>query len=279
MEHSKKEERVYLFSLFTFIILMASMLGSVLGGLLSGLGGLLLSRAPGDAASLRFALAVAIPLMFLSLVPIYLIKENWQRQKLSAWFKGIKSWSILGMLAITTGLAGLAMGFTFPFYNVYFNYLGASPPVIGAIFAAGSLAGALGTALAPLVESKLGKVKTITAARLVSVPFLMGIVLFPLLPISALFYLGRRASMTLGFPVRALFRMEIVGEQERGATTGLVHAMAQFPIGISAWMAGSMMARDDWVTPYAWASILLIGSAAVFFFYFGPLEKKLNRLP
>jgi predicted MFS family arabinose efflux permease len=71
--------------------------------------------------------------------------------------------------------------------------------------------------------------------------------------------------------------MEIVEDQERGTTSGLVHAMAEFPIGISAWMAGGMMARGDWLTPYSWASLFLVASAALFFFYFRPLERRLNK--
>ncbi len=275
MEHSREGERIYLFSLFTFFMMISSTIGSLLGGVLPGIGGALLTLDRGNPGSFRFALALAVPLMALSFIPIYLIKEKWQRRKLSAWWKGIKSWSILGVMAVSTGLTGLAIGFTFPFYNIFFvSRFGASPTTIGIIFAGGSLLGALGTALAPAVEARLGKVSTITVARLISVPFLMGMVLMPMLAPAAIFYLGRRASMSLGFPVRALFRMEIVEEQERGTTSGLVHAMAEFPIGISAWMAGGMMARDDWLTPYSWAAVLLVASAAIFFFYFRPLEKR-----
>jgi MFS family permease len=278
MEHSRTKERIYLFSFYTFFMMAFSTAGHMLGGALPGFGGMLLGLGSREPGSFRFALAMAIPILFVSIIPIYLIKEEWRKRKLSAWWKGIKSWRILGVMAASTGLTGLAIGLTFPFYNIFFaRHLGASTSTIGMIFAAGSLAGALGTSLAPAVESRLGKVNTITAARLLSVPFLIGMALVPMLAPVALFYLMRRASMSVGFPVRALFRMEVVEEQERGTTTGIVHAMADIPIVISSWMAGGMMARGDWLTPYSWASVLLVASAAIFFFYFRPMESRLSR--
>src|SRR5213595_914097 len=86
----------------------------------------------------------------------------------------------IGMLALTEGGAGLALGMTAPFFNVYFaRELGASTAAIGLIFGAGSIVTAFATLLAPVVVRRLGRVRTVAFLKLFGVPFLVLIGLAP----------------------------------------------------------------------------------------------------
>jgi len=121
VEQSRPDERVHLFSIGGFLTVGAASLGNLLAGLLPLVLGPLLGLGPEQAGALRASLVVVVlPIMLLSAIPIYLIDERWQAIDIRRWWKSLESYGTIGMLALTEGGAGLALGMTAPFFNVYF---------------------------------------------------------------------------------------------------------------------------------------------------------------
>src|SRR5262249_39455280 len=141
------------------------------------------------ASALRVSLIAVLPVMVASVVPIYLIREQWQPIDIRRWWRSLESYGTIGMLAVTEGGAGLALGMTAPFFNVFFaRQLGATTATIGLIFGAASIVTAFATLGAPLVVRRLGRVRTVAYLKLLGVPFLVLIALAPGVVSAAIMY-------------------------------------------------------------------------------------------
>src|SRR5207247_7226443 len=140
VEQSRPHERLHLFSAVGFLTVGAASLGNLAAGLLPVAFGGLLGLGSEQAWALRASLFCAIPVMLLSLIPIYLIDEVWQRIDITRWWQSLESYATIGMLAVTEGAAGIALGMTAPFFNIFFaQQLQASTASIGVVFALGSV--------------------------------------------------------------------------------------------------------------------------------------------
>jgi MFS family permease len=280
IEQSRPDERVHLFSLGGFLTVGAASLGNLLAGLLPLAFGSLLGLGPEHAGALRASLVCVLPVMLLSAIPIYLIDERWQPIDVARWWKSLESYGAIGMLALTEGGAGLALGMTAPFFNIFFaRELHASTAAIGLIFGAGSVVTAFATLLAPLVVRRLGRVRTVAFLKFLGVPFLVLIGLAPNVVTAGIVYViaiiligGAFPNKALTDPIYSLFSMEIVKERERGTTNGIMHAFSEFPMGVGAWIAGPFMAAGNWAIPYGVAGAVYALTFVGFYVYFARLE-------
>jgi len=280
VEQSQPAERVHLFSIASFLTVGAASLGNILAGALPIAFGPLLGLGPESAAALRAALLSVVPVMLCSAIPIYLIDERWQPIDIKRWWRSLESHGTIGMLALTEGAAGLALGMTAPFFAVYFaRELRASTTAIGAIFGAGSIVTAFATLLGPVVVRRLGRVRTVAYLKLLGVPFLILIALAPGVVIAAVAYVlaivligGAFPNKSLIDPIYSLFSMEVVKDRERGTTNGIMHAFSEFPMGLGAWIAGPFMASGNWTMPYCLAGAVYALAFLTFYAYFSRVE-------
>jgi len=219
--------------------------------------------------------------MVVALLPYYMIKERrGQRSGDSAasgfHLKNIRSRLVIAKLTLTAGLIGLGAGFIVPLFNVFFvRRHEATPEQVGLIFALGDVTVAVGTLLAPVVSSKLGKVRAVAFSELVSIPFIFGIALSPNLGFAAISYLSRGSLMNMAGPIRNNFAMEVVLEGERGTTSGLTIMADNIPRAISAGLAGQIMKEGNYVLPYMATSVLYFSASTLFLTFFRKTEKKL----
>ncbi|MFQ5693185.1 MAG: MFS transporter, partial [Nitrospinota bacterium] len=279
-EQSRPEERVHLFSADSVLKTGSNFLGSLGAGVLPLAVAFTVGIGPGSAWAFRGALFLSLPFMLGALIPIYLIREDWQRLSLRKWWGAVRSYRHIGMLALTSALMSVGLGATAPFFNVYFaSKLHASTENIGLVFSLGALAVAGGTLLTPLLVGRWGKVNTIVWVRAAGIPFvvLMGMTddflwaaaffLLVLVLIGSVF-------PTLGMvdPVYQLFPMEIVQPAERGTTNGVIHAFKEFPTAIGSAVAGFFISRNLWFPPFWIAAICYAVSFVIYFAYFRRLE-------
>ena len=163
MEQSKPEERVHLFSLNGGIQVGAASLGNLAAGVLPFAFAAMFDIGPESAWARRAALLCAVPIMICSVIPIYLIREEWRAIDIRRWVRDIENYGRIGMLALTEALIGLALGFSAPFFNIFFEqHLKASTAQIGMIFALGSICTAIVTVFVPIVVHRIGRVRTVT---------------------------------------------------------------------------------------------------------------------
>jgi len=280
VEQSRPAERVHLFSIGGFLTVGGASLGNLLAGFLPLAFGSLLGLGPEHAPALQAGLFCVLPVMLLSALPIYLIDERWQPIDIRRWWNSLESYGTIGMLALTEGGAGLALGMTAPFFNVFFaRELHASTTAIGVTFGVGSILTAFATLLAPLVVRRLGRVRTVAFLKLLGVPFLILIALAPGVVTAGIVYVlaiiligGTFPSKALTDPIYSLFSMEVVKERERGTTNGIMHAFSEFPMGVGAWIAGPFMAADNWAMPYYLAGAVYTLTFLTFYVYFARVE-------
>lgn len=280
VEQSRPHERVHLFSIDGFLRVGAASLGNLAAGLLPVAFGGFLGLGAEHASALRASLLCVIPVMLLSMIPIYLIKEEWQRIDIRQWWKSVESYGTIGMLALTEAGTGLALGLTAPFFNILFaESLHASTAEIGVIFALGSVLTAFATLLGPFFVRRMGRVRMVAFLKFLGVPFLVLIGLSQGVVVAGVFYVlaiilvgGAFPNKALSDPIYSLFSMEVVKERERGTTNGVMHAFSEFPMGVGAWIAGPFMAAGNWAMPYYLAGAIYALTFLGFYLYFQRVE-------
>lgn len=282
VEQSRPDERVTLFSLNGGIQVGAASLGNLAAGVLPFVFAYWLGIGADSAWARRAALLCAVPIMILSAIPIYLIREEWKAIDIRRWFAGIENYGRIGMLALTEGLIGLGLGFSAPFFNVFFEQrLGATTAHIGLIFALGSILTALMTLFVPLLVRRLGRVRTVTLVKLLGVPCLLLLGSSETLLWAGAFYVmtivligGAFPNKGVSDPIFTLFAMEVVKERERGTTNGIMHAFVEFPMGIGAAMAGPLLAVGDWQRAYVIGGAIFAAAFVLYYIYFARVEGK-----
>ncbi|MBI4526308.1 MAG: MFS transporter [Deltaproteobacteria bacterium] len=280
VEQSRPDERVHLFSLNGGIQVGAASLGNLAAGVLPFVFASLFDIGPESPWARRAALMCAVPVMFCSMIPIYLIKEEWKPIDIKRWLSGIENYGRIGMLALTEGLIGLALGFSAPFFNVFFaEHLKASTSQIGMVFALASIASAVFTLFIPIVVRRIGRVRTVTFVKLLGIPALLILGTSQDIGSAAAFYIitilligGPYPNKGISDPIYTLFAMEVVKERERGTTNGIMHAFVEFPMGIGAALAGPLMAAGDWQTAYMLSGAILAMAFILYYLYFLRLD-------
>jgi MFS family permease len=281
VEQSRPNERVNLFSLNGGIQVAAASVGNLAAGVLPLLFASLFHIGPESEWARRAALLCAVPIMFCSVIPIYLINEEWKPIDIRRWFKDIENYPRIGMLALTEGLIGLGLGFSAPFFNVFFEqHLKASTLQIGVIFATASVLTAIVTVFIPYFVARLGRVRTVTFVKLAGLPALVLLGMSHDIVWAGVFYVlailfigGPYPNKGVSDPIYTLFAMEIVKERERGTTNGIMHAFVEFPMGIGAGLAGSFMAVGDWQSAYMLGGTIFGLAFVLYYLYFARLDQ------
>ncbi|MBI2361047.1 MAG: MFS transporter [Deltaproteobacteria bacterium] len=282
VEQSRPDERVHLFSLNGGIQVGAASLGNLAAGVLPFVFAYWFGIGPESAWARRAALLCAVPVMLLSMIPIYLIREEWKPINVRRWVEGIENYGRIGMLALTEGLIGLGLGFSAPFFNIFFEQrLQASTADIGIIFALGSILTAIATLFVPVLVRRFGRVRTVTLVKLLGVPCLVLLGMAENLYGAGLLYIlaivfigGVFPNKGMSDPIYTLFAMEVVKERERGTTNGIMHAFVEFPMGIGAGLAGPLLAAGDWQSAYGIGGAVFALAFALYYLYFARLEAR-----
>jgi len=279
MENSRSEERTHLFSINWAAFLLSSMAGSFAGGFLPGVFSSLLGVGNESVMAYRVTLTVSVVFLFLALLPYYAIKEkpyqkNSETMARRLSLKAIQSRAVIGKLVLTTGLKGFGAGLIVSFFNVFFkNKLQATPEQIGVLFALGDVMTAVGTVLAPIISSRLGKVRAVVSAELSSIPFIFGIAVSSNFGFAGVSYLARGALMNMAFPIESNFAMEVVQTEERATTSGFTTMADRIPRAVGSSTAGQMMTQGNYVLPYMITSVLYFLGSTLFLTFFRKAEK------
>ena len=142
-------------------------------------------------------------------------------------------------LALVYVLTGLGAGLFIPYFNIFFvQHLRASPALFGVIDGGANATTALFTLAAPWLAARIGRIRAIALTRLVSIPLLLTIGLTSYLPLAALLYPFRQATMDMSAGVLQVYSMEVVPERYRGLANSSYQAAFQVPWAITASIGG-----------------------------------------
>jgi MFS family permease len=278
MENSGEKERTYLFSLSVGLQTAAGSVGNWVGGYLPTWVGLTRDVSPTSSTAYAGALAIIALGSVIALVPLFWIRSLNLKRSQRALFTPFQyaakhpvelSKLILPMLIISLG-AGLIM----PFMNVFFRNVHLAPdPVIGTLFAWGSLAMGIGIILAPPLADRLGKIQLVVITQGLSIPFLAILGFSPYFWLSATAYYIRLTLMNMGGPVYQAFVMEHVEAESRATVASLVSMANNFGWAFSPTISGWLQVKYGF-NPVFMTTITLYSIAVFLYWYFFWPRKK-----
>ncbi len=132
-------------------------------------------------------------------------------------------WPLLSLL-VSPLLISFGAALTIRYLNLYFKQrFGISDTVLGSIFALFGIATGVATLLAPLISNRIGKIRTVALAQLLSMPFLLIAGFVPYLFVAVGAELLRRALFNMGAPLYDAFAMERSAEDARPYVIGIIN--------------------------------------------------------
>lgn len=277
VEDTKPHERTFLFSLNFAIWTITGVIGSLLGGVMPDMFnnalGLATGAVAGSAVGYRITLALASVASAAAFVPILLVRTNhdMSRQKVGVLLslRNIKSWSTIMKFIIPVAIVGLGAGFIIPLFNVFFKLrYSATSEMVGMIFALGNVTVGVASLAGPMLSERLGKLKAIVATQFLSMPFIMLVTISPNLALSTGAYLARGTLMQMGIPLETAFQMEMVTENERATTSGIMMMADNIPRSVSSSISGGMMSGSDFYTPFLITTLAYFTSSSLFYILF-----------
>ncbi len=273
MENSSESERTYLFSFGSGLQMAAGFVGNWIGGYLPGWMGTTFNVDAVSSTAYGNALLATSGIAVLGLIPLLMLRNPnlkfHERSSLAtmSYLKdhlGQISKLVLPMLITSVG-AGLIM----PFMNIFFRNVHKQPdPVIGTVFAWGSLAMGVGLIIAPVLADRFGKIQVVVMTQALSIPFLFILGFSPFFALSAGAYFIRLALMNLGGPVYQTFVMEQVEPQARASIASLTSMASSFGWAFSPSISGWIQVNYGFRPAFIGTMVLYAVSIYLYWHFF-----------
>lgn len=280
MENSGEEERTYLFSFSMGMQMAMASVGNWIGGYLPSWVARTINALPTSSSAYAGALLIIAGVAGIATLPLFFIRQSLLPRQERSVFAPIsyayRHPVLLGKLILPMLITSLGAGLIMPFMNVFFRQVHAQPdPVIGALFAWGSLAMGLGLLIAPPLAERMGKIQVVVVTQALSIPFLILLGFAPVFWVSALAYYIRLALMNMSSPVYQTFVMEHVEPTARAMVASLVSMSWNFGWAFSPSISGWLQVRYGFAPPFIGTILLYVISIYLYwaFFWRGGREK------
>lgn len=248
MENSDEKERTYLFSFGQGLQMTMASIGNWVGGYLPTW--ISQTQHVSETSSIAYgnsiliagigALIAVLPLMFVKSPNI----TRSQRAVFAPFQYAAKNPGLLTKLVLPMLLTSLGAGLIMPFMNVFFRVVHHQPdPVIGTLFAWGSLAMGIGLLIAPPLADRTGKIQLVVITQALSIPFLILLGFSPIFWVGAVSYYIRLALMNMSSPVYQTFVMEHVEPSGRATVASLTSMAWNFGWAFSPTISGWLQVK------------------------------------
>ena len=273
MENSREHERTYLFSFSSGLQMAMASVGNWIGGYLptwvARAGGL---SPTGSQAYGGALLAVGLS-VFLGVLPLVWMRlprlERGERSVFAPLSYAARQPVLLGKLILPMLITSIGAGLIMPFMNVFFRAVHNQPdPVIGSLFAWGSLAMGLGLLIAPPLAERMGKIQLVVITQGLSIPFLILLGFSPVFWVGALSYYVRLALMNMSAPVYQTFVMEQVEPGARATVASLESMAWNFGWAFSPTISGYLQVRYGFGPPFLGTIVLYVISVFLYWAFF-----------
>lgn len=281
-ENSRRRQRQYVFSLnFTL-----HWLTSVFAGLLAGwLPRILRFVFPTQVASeilpLKYSLLIGIGFSLLATLPAMGMNPGSGKgpgRKLHQPGQAVEEekspWSLIGRFMLCNALIGGGAGMIVPYFNLYFrDWVGASIPQIGFVFALGQFGTALGSVSSPFLAKRVGPVTGVAMSQLLSLPFMLIMAFRREFWVCAVCFIFRGAFMNMGIPMRQAMMMELIPERLRARASALDSMAWNISWAASMFFSGNII--KNWGYDYSLfiAFGCYLASATSYRFFFRDYDK------
>jgi MFS family permease len=273
MENSGERERTYLFSFSSGLQMAMASVGNWIGGYLPTWVSGRLEVPPTSSPAYGGALIIVAITLGFALIPLVFIRVSRLDRARRSVFAPIsfaaKQPALLTKLVLPLLVTSIGAGLIMPFMNVFFRVVHNQPdPVIGSLFAWGSLAMGLGLLIAPPLADRMGKIQLVVITQALSIPFLILLGFSPVFWVSALAYYVRLALMNMSTPVYQTFVMEHVEPEARATVASLVSMAWNFGWAFSPTISGYLQVRYGFGPPYLGTIILYVISIVLYWVFF-----------
>jgi MFS family permease len=270
MENSGEKERTYLFSFASGLNMASAFVGNWIGGYMPTWVGNFRSVESTSAVAYGGSLLAVSFFAFLALVPLFFLKTQHLRREDRSFFAPInyakRHPALLTKLILPMLLTSIGAGLIMPFMNVFYRVVHDQPdPVIGSLFAWGSLAMGIGLLIAPPLADRYGKIQIVVVTQAISIPFLVMLGFAPWFWMSAIAYYIRLALMNMSSPVYQTFVMEHVEPTARATVASLVSMAWNFGWAFSPMISGWFQVNYGFGPPYIGTIVLY--TIAVFLYW------------
>jgi MFS family permease len=273
MENSREQERTYLFSFSSGLQMAMASVGNWIGGYLPTW--VAQARGVSSTSSQAYGgalLAVGLA-VFLGVLPLAWMRlprlERGERSVFAPLSYAARQPVLLGKLILPMLITSIGAGLIMPFMNVFFRAVHNQPdPVIGSLFAWGSLAMGLGLLVAPPLAERMGKIQLVVITQGLSIPFLILLGFSPVFWVGALSYYVRLALMNMSAPVYQTFVMEQVEPGARATVASLESMAWNFGWAFSPTISGYLQVRYGFGPPFLGTIILYVISVFLYWAFF-----------
>jgi MFS family permease len=282
MENSGEKERTYLFSFSSGLQMAMASMGNWIGGYLPTWIGITRGVPVVSSEAYSGALMVVSLTVALGLIPLAMLRtprlQLSERSVFAPLSYASKHPALLGKLILPMLVTSIGAGLIMPFMNVFFRQVHHQPdPVIGSLFAWGSLAMGVGLLLAPPLADRMGKIQLVVVTQALSIPFLIILGFSPIFWMSAIAYYIRLALMNMSGPVYQTFVMEHVEPSARATVASLVSMAWNFGWAFSPTISGYLQVQYGFGPPFLGTIILYTISTVMYYAFF--LRGKERRKP
>ncbi len=284
MENSDEKERTYLFSFGQGLQMTMASVGSWLGGYLPTWIGNLKNIPATDSTAYGntilfsgiFAIVAIVPLIFIKSPNI--TKAN--RIIFAPFEYAKKQPKLLAQFILPMLLTSIGAGLIMPFMNVFFRNVHHQPdPVIGTLFAWGSLAMGIGLLIAPPLAEKMGKIQLVVISQALSIPFLILLGFSPIFWVGAASYYIRLALMNMSSPVYQTFVMERVDPSARATIASLTSMAWNFGWAFSPTVSGWLQVNYGFAPAFVGTIVLYAISVFMYWRFFWQKKVEMIQIP
>jgi len=273
VENSGEEERTYLFSFSQGLQMLSAFAGNWVGGYLPGWMGTWQNVSATNSVAYGWSLVVVAISFTLGIVPLMFLKrqrlESEQRSVFAPLKYAAEHPAMLGKLVVPLLITSIGAGLIMPFMNVFFRVVHKQPdPVIGTLFAWGSLAMGIGFLLAPALADRMGKIQFVVVTQGLSVPFLALLGFSPWFWLSAGAYYVRLGLMNMSTPVYQAFVMEQVDSSARATVASLTSMAWSFGWAFSQTVSGALQVKYGFGPPFMGTIVLYIIAISMYWLFF-----------
>ena len=273
MENSGEQERTYLFSFSMGLQMAMASLGNWIGGYLPSWFAQMRGVSSTSSTAYAGALLVIAVVVGIGVIPLFLLHQpvlkRTERSVFAPLSFAAKQPVLLTKLILPMLITSIGAGMIMPFMNVFFRQVYHQPdPVIGTLFAWGSLAMGIGLLIAPPLAERMGKIQLVVVTQALSIPFLIILGFAPLFWMSALAYYVRLALMNMSSPVYQTFVMEHVEPSARATVASLVSMANSFGWAFSPSISGWLQVNYGFGPVFAGVLILYTISVYMYWKFF-----------
>jgi MFS family permease len=273
MENSGEHERTYLFSFGQGLQMLSSSVGNWIGGYLPTWVAMWGGYDPVSNQAYAGSLLIIAGSAALGVIPLILMRMPALTRSERTVFAPIqyarRNPRNLGKLILPMLITSIGAGLIMPFMNVFFREQYLQPdPVIGVLFAWGSLAMGIGLLIAPPLAERMGKIQLVVITQGLSIPFLILLGFSPWFWLSAAAYYVRVALMNMSGPIYQTYVMEHVEPSSRATVASLVSMSWNFGWAFSPTISGLLQVRYGFGPSFLGTIILYTLSVFLYWAFF-----------